>query len=172
MQVASPGEQLAANGDQESSPMRDSTRPAAAPALEKRYTMKEAAQVFFHGRVTDKTLLREYTRHNIPLEFIGGKYFCTASDIDALSKASKRIPGSEGDMQCQDVDSRPASTSGAPEVTVEPPGSFSTERRKLARAQAKMSLMQLRKPSPPTSPPTTGRRVVPIGRVNSSSRKS
>jgi hypothetical protein len=150
---------------------RDSTRPAA-PALEKRHTMKEAAEAFFHGRVTDKTLLRECKRHNIPLEFIGGKYFCTASDIDALSKASKRIPGSEGDMQCQDANNRPASTSDVPEVIVEPLGSFSTERRKLARAQAKMSVMQLTKPSPPTSRPTTDRRVVPIGRANSSSQKS
>jgi hypothetical protein len=147
--------------------------PAAARALEMRYTLKEASEHFFQGRVTDKTLRSEFGRHRIPLECIGGKFFCTASDISALSTASKRVPGAERDTRpCPVTESPPASTSGEPEATVEPPGSFSTERRKLARAQVLATVKRLRQPSKTISPATTSPRVVPIDQTNSSSRKS
>jgi hypothetical protein len=149
------------------------SRASGEPALERPYTLKEAAQHFFNGRVTAKTLRAEFKRHNIALEFIGGKFFCTAADIRALRAASKRVPASQGEERpCPDADCQPASTSDAPAATVEPCGSFSTERKKLARAQALMTVQQLRQPSKTTSPATTSPQVVPIGLANSSSRKS
>jgi hypothetical protein len=130
------------------------------------YTLAKAAKLLApDGGLTARSLRTEARHGRLKLVFLAGKFFVeqqALSDMVAAATIPARPP-------CPVADSRLDSTSVQPEPTAEPPGSFSTERKRLALAQAQMSVRQLKRPSKPTSPEATDHRVVPIGRNNSSS---
>jgi hypothetical protein len=162
-----------AQRNENTAPMRSIDRSVPIE-LEQRYTLNEAAEIFFKRRVTGRTLRREFVRHGLCVERIGGKDFCTESDICALLASSKRRLGhaaQEEAMACRAPESLPGSTQDVHGVTVEPPGSFSTERKRLALAQASMSVKRLKQPSKPTSLRPTGPQAAQISHINFSSRR-
>jgi hypothetical protein len=135
--------------------------------VERRHTLKEAAEIFYGGKISKKTLGREFKRHGIPLERIGVKYFVTASDIEALRVASK---GKQGEI-CHAEDSQHASDCARPEPTDVLSGPLSMERERLARAALQTTLRELKKPSKPTSPSNTARQPANGARVISISQR-
>jgi hypothetical protein len=132
---------------------------------EKRYTLQEATQVFYGSKLSKRTLRREFKRYEIPLERLGNKDFCTAADIDALRKA-----GREG-KPCHADDCPSASNCAKPDPTGAPSGSFSTERRRLALAQARTMCRRLKKPLKNISPTSTDLPAASPVRLISSSTK-
>jgi hypothetical protein len=124
-----------------------------ASKIEPRHTLKEAVEVFYGGKISKKTLVKEFKRHGIPLERIGVKYFVTASDVEALRAASKQEQGES----CRDADNQHASDCARPEPTDVLSGALSTERKRLAQASLQTTLRQLKQPSKTISPNNTDR---------------
>ena len=145
--------------------------PPTERLLEPCYTLDEANQIFYRGKLTKRALCRAFKKCDLPLEKIGGKYFCTASDIDALRRALRRPQDHKETPTCRAEDSPPASDCERLEPIVEASGSFSMERRRLAQASARTMLRKLRKPSRPTSPKNTHRPAASTAQAISSLTK-
>jgi hypothetical protein len=131
-------------------------------------TLDEAAKLLSpSGRISARSLRTEARKGRLRLVRIAGKDFVTEESVNAMVTAATltmRPP-------CHDADCQPDSTCAEVETTAPPSGSFSTERKRLALAQARMTVQQLKRPSKRISPKTTDPRVVPIDRPNSSSQK-
>jgi hypothetical protein len=82
---------------------------------ETRYTLQEATQVFYKGKLSKRTLRREFNRYGIRIERLGNKDFCTAADIDTLRKKARGEP-------CRADDCPPASCSEKPSPSSRPLG--------------------------------------------------
>jgi hypothetical protein len=117
------------------------------------------------GGLTARSLRTEARNGRLKLVRLAGRDFVTVESLAAMIEIAAVTPRSP----CPVVDSQLDSASAQPEPIVEPPGSFSTERKRLALVQAQMSVKQLKRPSKPTSREPTDHRVVQIGRNNSSS---
>jgi len=129
--------------------------------VQKILRLREAAELLCGG-ITERTLRAEVHAGRLAVVRLGGKFLVTQQQLDdMIAAATTRLP-------CPADDSLHASTSDQPEPTAEPPGSFSTERVRLAQAQALMTVERLKEPSNGISPEPTDHRVVPIGRRNSS----
>jgi hypothetical protein len=70
---------------------RENSLPFHEALPEPRYTLARAVTVFFGGNLTKRTLRREFRRHGVMLERLGGKDFCTASDVAALRAAARNV---------------------------------------------------------------------------------
>jgi hypothetical protein len=132
-------------------------------------TLAEAAKILSpEGRVTAHTLRTEARRGRLKLVQLGGKHFVTEDALDELVAAATIVTSSP----CPDADCQPDCTFAEAAMTAEAHTSFSTDRKKLAQAQALMIAQELRRPSGATSSKTTSRPVAQTGRTNSSSPKS
>lgn len=128
------------------------------------YRLREAAELL-GGGITERALRAEVSAGRLAVVKIRGKFFTTQqalSDMVAAATTPARPP-------CPADDSQPDSACDQPEATAEPPGSFSTDRKRLALVQAQQTVQELKRPSKPTSRRATGRRVVRIGQSSSSS---
>ena len=135
--------------------------------MPKLLTLREAA-AYLHGKFTPRAILRLVKQGRIPVTIISRKMFLTPEDLDTLIVNSKVTMG----PLCRVDDYLHGSTSGRSVQTTDQPGSFSTERKRLAQAAAEMSVRKLSKPSKPTLRKATNHRVVSIARARSSARKS
>lgn len=147
-----------------------------------RYSLREAAATFFRGgQVTARTLARYVRLGKLEAESIGGQYFVTEAAVATMLAASKVQPKpsqQKASPPWPDPENRPGCGSvppvpPAPALPPAPPsGSSLTERAKLARTQAQMTLAALKTPSPPTSRRSTNRRQAQIVPISSSSTRS
>jgi hypothetical protein len=136
-----------------------------APRL---YSLTDATQLISpEGRITARSLRTEARAGRLQPVRIAGKDFVTEESLAAMVAAATlqlRPP-------CPVADFQPASISVGPEATETLSGLSSTDRARLAQAQAQMSLQRLKQPSRPISRKTIGPRVVQIDPSSSSSRK-
>jgi len=98
---------------------------------------------------------------------VANKDFVTAESLAVMIRAATI----QVSPPCPVDDCQPDSISAEPAATDPACGSLSTERKKLALAQAQMTVQALKQRSKPISPGATDPRVVPIGPTNSSSRR-
>jgi hypothetical protein len=133
------------------------------------YTLQEAAQLLSpDGSVTPRALRTMARQGRLQVIRIANKDFVTAEAVNAMLTSSTLTLRSPS---CRDAGCLPDSICADAVATERPPGSFSTERKKLARAQAEMTVQALKQRCKPTSPDTTDRRAAPISPNSSSSRK-
>jgi hypothetical protein len=142
-----------------------SGRNRAVPQL---YRLSEAAALLGFG-VTERSLRTEARRGRLQVTRLAGKLFVTADALAAMV-ATNTMP-MPSRRSCPDADSQHAFTSAEHETTEEPSTLFSTERKKLAMAQAQGIVRQLKVRCRPTSPKPTVRLVARTNRTNSSSQK-
>jgi hypothetical protein len=143
-------------------------RGAKGLAMSKLLTLAEAA-VMLNGKLSARSLRRMAHQGKLHLIRIAGKDFTTEEFLNAMVAVATVTTVSSS--VCLDADCQPDCTSAEAATTDPACGSFSTERKKLAQAQALMIAQELKKPSKRISQKTTGRRVVPIGQNNCSSRR-
>jgi hypothetical protein len=146
---------------------------AKKAAWEPRYTLRKAAPKFWpDGSMTKRSLTRLIKKGKLRAEKVNNKFYVRERDVVAMHEAAAHndkpveIPD-----RCRDQRSPLDSTSGAPAMSTNPSGSFSTERKKLAQAQAQRTLERLKKPLPTTAPIDTNHRVVSLPPKRSSSMK-
>jgi hypothetical protein len=140
--------------------------PLDVPRL---FTLDEAAAMLSpDGKLTARSLRSEARRGRLQLVRIAGRDFVTAESLGAMVAAAT-LPATRSPWPVADC--QPDSISVEAETTDPAPGSFSTDRVKLALAQAQMTVQALKRPSKPISPRTTDPRVVPIDPSSSSLRK-
>lgn len=135
-------------------------------AWQQPYSLEEASQKFFNGSIKARALGNAVRQGLLEAELIAGKLHVTERGLIAYRKASKitktKSPKPPKESPCPDQGSPPASGSGAHATSTKPPGSFATDRARLARAQAQRILEQLKKPSKTTLPTDTSPQVVQL----------
>jgi hypothetical protein len=136
--------------------------------MPKLLTLQEAAEML-NGKLTARSLRRMAHQGRLRLIRIAGKDFTTEEFLNEMVAAATVTTVSSS--TCPDADCQPDFTSAEAATTAPVSGSLSTERKKLAQAQALMIAQELKGPSKPISQKTTGHRVVRIDRANSSLRK-
>src|SRR5215831_6362321 len=101
--------------------------------LPRLYSLAEAADLLAPGgKLTARSLRTEIKAGRLRVVTIAGKHFVTQQAInDMLTAATTTVS-----PPCLADNNQPASTGAEPEVTVGGTGSFSADRRRLARAQA------------------------------------
>jgi hypothetical protein len=143
-------------------------RGAKGLAMSKLLTLSQAAELL-NGKLTARSLRRMAHQGKLRLIRIAGKDFTTEEFVNAMVASATTTMVSS--TPCPAADCQPASISAEAAMIDPQSGSSWTARKKLAQAQALMIAQELKKRSKPISPRTTGRRVVRIGRPNSSSPK-
>jgi hypothetical protein len=136
-----------------------------AGTVEPMYSLAEAAERFWPcGGMTKAGLRTEARNGHLVLLRIAGKDFVTESAIRAMVEAcsQRRTP-----RECPAPESRPASTSDPADPAGEANGSSWTERQRLARAQVRQTMQQLKERSKRTSRASTGRRQEPTNLTSS-----
>lgn len=143
-----------------------------------RYSLREAAETFFRGgQITARTLARYVRLGKLAAETVGGQYFVTEAAVNTMLESCKVQPKKKA-PPWPAHENRPGCGSDQPvpplaEIPLAPlSGSSSTERAKLARTQAQMTLAALKTPSPATSRRSTNRQPAQIVPINSSSTRS
>jgi hypothetical protein len=127
--------------------------------MSKLLTLSEAAAML-NGKLTAGSLRRMARQGKLQLIRVAGKDFTTEEFLNAMVASATVMVSSS---PCPEPDC----TSAVVATTEPASGSLSTERVKLAQAQARMSVEKLKQRSKPISPKTTGRRVVRIDRPTS-----
>ena len=131
------------------------------------YRLREAAELLGAG-ITERTLRAEVRAGRLAVVKIRGKFFTTQqalSDMVAAATTPARPP-------CPAAVSQPGSICDRPEATAEPPGSFSTDRKRLALVQAQQTVQELRQLSKPTSRAAIDHPPAPVVPISSSSPRS
>jgi hypothetical protein len=159
----------------QSEPSSQVVEPSASGgALEPCYTLKAASEKFFQRKVSPETMRQLHKDGKLRIARIGRTDFVTESALVSMWAACELpAPGHRPSKElapCHAAGSRLDSTLESA-LDDHQSGLFSTERKRLAQAQALTTLKRLTAPSKPISRKCTGHQVVRIGRTNSSSRK-
>jgi hypothetical protein len=126
-------------------------------------TLKEAAALL-HGKVTVGSLRRAGHEGRLHIIRLGARHYTTEAALADMLAA----PTTEQRQQCQDPGRNPGSTFVQPVRDDTQPSSFATDRVKLARDAALMSVSALRKPSKRTKSPDIDRPEASQERIISS----
>lgn|SRR5262245_46359220 len=135
------------------------------PQMGRLLTLKEAAAQL-NGKLTAASLRGMARQGKLQLTIIAGKHFVTPESLNAMLVNSTLTR-----PQCPADDSQPDSISDPVATTEAPSGSSSTDRKRLAQAQAQMIVQRLKRPLKRTLRASTDRPVARIRPPNSSSRR-
>ncbi len=118
------------------------------PALVPRISLKEGLRRALPGaRVSTRTLQRACRNGELRAIELSGQFFVSEADLAAyLEKrtVTPPAPAPKDVKACHELESRPDSGCDQRDPATQQSGSFSTDRAKLARARAQMSLNALR----------------------------